>query len=134
MNHNGTDWEALSDHAKGEPLPVGCTGKNIHARRTLGRFQRYEHPNGRGYWAEVYPNGVTPPFDQHLVMDSAGRWVEVDEATQRAASVNGTPWRAKWSRECPKCGRHYVFDFENFHALIERVSATGVSWVELSTL
>jgi hypothetical protein len=134
MTHNGTDWEALADHAKGEPLPVGCTGKSAHARRALGRFQRYEHPNGREYWAEVYSNGVTPPFDQHLVPDSAGRWVEVDQATQRAAIINGTPWRAKWSRECPKCGRHYVFDFENLHALIERMSATGVSWAELSTL
>lgn len=131
MTDNQTEW---FDRMKGEALPVGCTGRNSHARRALGRFQCHEYPNGRDVWSEVYANGGTPPFDQHLVLDSGGRWIEVDEATQRAAIINGTPWRAKWSRECPKCGRHYVFDFENLHALIEREAASGVSWLELSTL
>jgi hypothetical protein len=123
--------------AEGDPLPVVCTGgKEPHAKRVLARFQKYDHkhtkPQRPWVWIEIYGSGLTPPFDQYLLQDSNGSWTEVSEQDAQAAMLTGIPYRAKWSRQCPKCGRHYVFDSESLQAKISDAGTRGNSWLDLS--
>lgn len=127
--------ESWQEHkADGTPVPIVCTGGQArHHRRVLGRFQHFAgQRDGDGGWSEVYADGIPTVADQYLVESADGQWVPVEEEDTRQAIIRGASWRTRWSRSCPKCGRHFVFDSETLDRAIHAASTHGMSSIDLS--